>query len=132
MFRATWNVKKSEATGPHELIVACHNRKANLGPLLPSVGFRFEYGIERTFVSTIDLAKVDDLAPGLRLWYRVKVALQEGPARTVAELAEQLGEKIDSIDKAIKRKSSGKDAIFTRISGSDGITKVALMERRYA
>jgi hypothetical protein len=131
-FRSTWNLKKSEATGPHELIVACHNRKANLGPLLPSVGFRLEFGTERTYVSTVDLAKVDDLAPGLRLWYRVKVALQDGPPRTVAELAEELGEKVDSVDKAIKRKSAGKDPLFTRIPSPDGVAKIALVERRYA
>jgi len=131
-FRSTWNLKKSEATGPHELIVACHNRKANLGPLLPSVGFRLEFGTERTYVSTVDLAKVDDLAPGLRLWYRVKVALQDGPPRSIADLAEELGEKVDSLDKAIKRKSVGKDALFTRVPGSDGAPKIALVERRYA
>jgi hypothetical protein len=131
-FRSTWNLKKSESTGPHELIVACYNRKANLGPQLPSVGFRLEFGTERTLVRTIDIAKVDDLAPGLPLWCRIKSALKEGPPRTVAQLAEELGEKPDSIEKAIKRKSEGPKALFTRVDGTGGAKRIALVERRYA
>jgi hypothetical protein len=131
-FRSTWNIKKSEATGPHELIVACHNRKANIGPLLPSVGFRLEFGTERTSVSTIDLAKVDDLAPGLKLWYRVKSALRDGPPRSIADLAEELDEKPDSIKKAIDRNLKSKNPVFTRVPASDGTTRIALVERRYA
>jgi hypothetical protein len=99
---------------------------------LPSVGFRLEFGPQRTYINTIDLAKVDDLAPGLRLWYRVKSALQDSPPKTIAALAEELSEKVDSVDKAIKRKATGKDAIFSRVTGPDGIARVALMERRYA
>lgn len=132
MFRATWNLKKSENTGPTEMIVACHNRKANLGPLLPSVGFRLLYGPERTRITTTDLASVDDLAPGLKLWYRVRAVLQDGAPRTYAALAEELGEKVDSVEKAVKRKAAGKDAIFTRLTSPDGVQRVALAEHRYA
>ena len=78
-------------------------------------------------MSRVDVADVKDLAEGLPLWLRVKTELRRGPL-TLAALAEELGAPVNSIEKAVKRKS----AVFTRLSGPDGIARVALLETRAA
>jgi hypothetical protein len=78
-------------------------------------------------VQPVDAASLDELVGDLKLWERVRESLKAGP-RTLASLAEELGAKTDSIEKAVKRK----DRIFTRISGTDGIARIALLEGRAA
>jgi IS30 family transposase len=51
--------------------------------------------------------------------------LKSGP-RTVAELAEALGAKPETIERAVRR---GKDS-FARFPSADGIPRIALVERR--
>jgi hypothetical protein len=99
---------------------------------LRPVGFRLEFGADRTFVSTVDLASIDDLASGLDLWYRIKRVLQDGPPKTIVELADELNAQPDSIKKAVSRKSKGSNPVFTRIPTTDGSSRIALVERRYA
>ena len=41
-------------------------------------------------------------------------------------LAEALEAKVDSVEKAAKRK----DTVFTKVAGSDGVYRLALVERR--
>jgi hypothetical protein len=47
---------------------------------------------------------------------------------TIVALADELHIKADTIIKAVKRG----DDTFTKVLGSDGITKIALLERRSA
>ena len=61
----------------------------------------------------------------LPMWQRMKDALRSGPP-TLASLAEELGAKVDTVEKTVKRKSE----MFTRVSGEDGIRRIALVERR--
>jgi hypothetical protein len=123
--RATWNIKRSETEHPHDITVGCYNRKANLGPLQPAVGFRIEFAAMRTHVHPADLSRVGDLATGLPLRLRIREAVSHTP-QTVANLAEQLGAKVDSIDRAVRRNPG----LFTRAAGDDGIARIALTERR--
>ena len=123
--RSTWNVKLSESTDtPGEITVGCYNRKANLSTRQPAVGFRIEFGA-RTRISRVDLANVDDLAAGLSLRQRIRSAVIRQP-QTLASLAEQLSAKVDSVDRTVRRHSD----TFTRVTGSDGVARIALVERR--
>ena len=53
-------------------------------------------------------------------------ALQGQPAAHLADLADDLGANVDTLDKTVRRKTS----LFTKVSGEDGITRIALVERR--
>jgi len=60
----------------------------------------------------------------LPTWQRMISALRSGPL-TQAALASELEVSGDTIKKAVQRSRT----TFTRIEGSDGITRIALMER---
>jgi hypothetical protein len=121
--RSTINVKLADGSHPSEITVACFNRKANLGARRPAVGFRIAFGQERTTIAPTDLAHVDELAAELPLWQRIQAAVQHQP-QSLPALADQLGAKLDSVEKAVTRKSK----LFTRTP--NGL--IALVERRSA
>ena len=52
------------------------------------------------------------------------ILLKAGPL-TLARLADELGEKVDSVKKAAARKDA-----FIKVLGQDGIQRIALVERR--
>ncbi len=125
--RATWNVKTADQLSGHsELSIGLFNRKANIGPLRPAVGFRISFDEDRTTFERVDLRDVQELAPQLPLWQRIAHELRQGGAQTLARLAEDLDAKVDSVEKAAKRKAD----LFTRLTGDDGVYRLALVERR--
>lgn len=124
--RSTWFVKAA-ASEPGTLTVGILNRKANLGPLQPALAYTFTFCADAIAVTRVKAASVDELVDSLPLWQRVKEALRSGP-RTLAALADELDAKVDTVEKAVKRKTD----LFTRVSGQDGIYRIALAERRTA
>jgi hypothetical protein len=68
---------------------------------------------------------VAELAASLPLWQRIRSELRRGP-QTIAAVAEELGVKVDSVEKALNRRTD----TFTRITGPDGVHRYALVERR--
>jgi len=127
--RATWFIKRSDADADDRVVtVAMTNRKANTGPLRPALGFRVEFGGDRVTIQRTDLAQHDDFAGQLPLWQRIVGTLRAGPM-TYAGLAEELGAKVASIERAVQR---SKGRTFTRVDGADGIARIALVERRSA
>ena len=44
---------------------------------------------------------------------------------TLVALADDLSAKVDSVEKAVKRRAS----IFTKVDGRDGVSRVALLAR---
>ena len=104
--------------------MGCYNRKANLTTRQPAVGFRIEFGAS-TRISRVDVANVDDLAAGLALRRRIRAAVTHQP-QTLASLAEQLSANVESLNRTVRRHSD----TFTRVTGADGIARIALVERR--
>jgi hypothetical protein len=127
--RATWFAKQAApSTDACCLAVGLYNRKSNLTRQHPAVGFQFEFTADdRTRVTRIDIGQVDDLAKQLPVWQRLKTAVSHGP-RTVQSLAEELSATIDTIERTVRRKNG----LFTRLTGADGVSKIALVERREA
>jgi hypothetical protein len=78
-------------------------------------------------VARVPASSVDELVDSMPTWQRVRDALKSGP-RTLASLADELDAKIDTIEKAVKRKST----VFVRVPTEDGIQRIALVERRVA
>jgi hypothetical protein len=135
--RATWFVKQASASPDGQrLTVGLFNRKSNLTKLQAAVGFQFEFTDESTVVSRVNLADVEDLAGQLPLWQRVAHLIKAGAGapRTIEEIAEELDAKVDSVKKAVSRNrtKNGKPSMFAHIPGTDGVTRIALVERRIA
>lgn len=125
--RSTWFVKLAATSqdGRTKTIGLFH-RKSNLGPQYPALGFEVKFEDRRTSIKRVDVADVDELTASLPLWQRMKNALKDGP-QTIASLAADLDAPVDSIDKAVRRKSG----LFTKVTNfEDHITRIALVERR--
>jgi hypothetical protein len=126
--RATWYLERDQdITGSNEIVVAAYNKKNNLGRLLPPLGLSICFEDGRAVISQANLAEHEQHAAKLPLGQRLRHLLQRSGAQTIAELAEELEAKVDSVEKALKR---GKQ--FIRISGGDGIQRWGLVERRAA
>jgi hypothetical protein len=83
--------------------------------------------LRRVTVRRINIAEVGELSASLPLWQRMRHALRPG-AKTIAELAEELDAKADSVKKALDR---DRGRAFTCITDTtDGIHRWALIERR--
>lgn len=124
--RATWYAKlASTAPDGGQLTIGLFNRKANLGPLRTAVGFEITFTDTRTRLRRVDIETVDELADSLPLWQRIRHAVARVPM-TAAALAEDLGANVESIERTVRRKKT----LFTRVSDGDGVSRIALMERR--
>ena len=125
--RCTWFVKESESTlgdGPKK--IGLFNRKMNLSAKLPAVGFAIEFDADRTRFSRIDVCDVNDLADSLPLWQRIREVVRHGP-QTLATIASELSyANVESLDRIVRRQKN----VFTKVSGPDGIQRIALVERR--
>jgi hypothetical protein len=125
--RSTWFVTLA-ATSPDGRVstLGLFNRKANLGPLQPAVGVEVSFEGEVTRFGRVDVASIEELAEKLPIWQRMQKKLRRGP-QTLATLAEDLGEKIETLDRTVRRKSG----MFTRVTSSDDhISRIALVETR--
>jgi hypothetical protein len=124
--RSTWHVKlAAPAVDTGRITVGLYNKKSNLGPLRPAVGFHIAFDDTRTRFERIDITSVDELAEALPLWQRIRHSVQHTP-QTLISLAQELGKPVDSVDKAVRRKNG----MFTRVAGADGVTRIALLETR--
>lgn len=124
--RCTWYIKR-EATGAESVAVGLFNRKSNVGPLHAPLAFAFDFADGRTRVRRIDALDVPELAARVPLRTRLVHELHSGP-RTYVELAALTGETVDTVSKAARRGET--NGMFVRVTGPDGICRVALAERR--
>lgn len=127
--RSTWFAKQASVSSDGQVItIGLFNRKANLGPQRPPVAFDVTFLTSRIAFTRVDVAGVEELADSIPLWQRLRRELLSGAGKpkTYAELADTLGVKVDSVEKAVKRKGQ----VFTRVKSDDGIQRIALVERR--
>lgn len=123
--RSTWFVHLVPPTDGQPTRIGLHNRKNNLGPAHLSIAFEVTFGPECTRFDPINIADVEELAADAPLWQRMRDAVRRGPL-TLAQLADQLDAKVDTLDRTIRRKTQ----LFTRVAGIDGISRIALVETR--
>jgi hypothetical protein len=124
--RSTWFMKAGDST-PEGLSVGLFNRKANLGPIRTPIGYSIAFDMDRTTFRRIDVASVDNLASDLPMWLRIKQLVRHRPL-TLAVLAEELGAKVDTIDKTTRRHRG----VFTRVTGDDHVPRIALVAKEVA
>jgi hypothetical protein len=125
--RATFFLKLAAEDGDTRF-VGVFTRKRNLGRLQPPVGLRVTFAEDRVEFDHTDITDVPDLAESLPLWRRIQAVVKAGP-QTLATIARELNhDNVESIDRTVRKHKQ----VFTRLSGSDGITRIALVERRAA
>lgn len=125
--RASWNIKlaSSSPDGQSHSIAAFH-RKANLGPYLPTTGISVQFDGDRVYFSRTDASTIDEIAESLPLWQRIKGIVKAGP-QTLASIASELNhDNVESLDRIVRKHKN----LFTKVSGKDGISRIALVERR--
>src|SRR5262249_29414401 len=105
--------------------IGLYHRKCNLTALRPAIGYHVTFNQDRTTFARVDVGEVSELAESLPLWQRMRSALRHEP-KTLARLADELGAKVESREKTVHRKP----LLFTRVSGTDGITRVSLVDSR--
>jgi hypothetical protein len=124
--RMSWIVRKQPGATEDVVTVGLYRQKQNDGERCRPVGLEFTFTPEQIGVRPVDLATVEGLADRLPLWQRMEHLLKTGPM-TIAQMAEELDAKVDSVNKAANRRKT-----FTRIPGSDGIYRIALVARQVA
>jgi hypothetical protein len=123
--RATWYLKRSEeGESEEQLTIAAFNRKANLGPRRPPIGWTIDFSGDRAAFTRCDPAATPDLATALTTRQRIAAAVRGG-ALSIADLADRLDVKADTIEKAVKRSAR----VFTYIDGPAGRHLVGLRGR---
>jgi hypothetical protein len=119
--RATWYMKRTDADPYSDaMTVGFFHRKSNVGRLRSDFGMKLEFVGTETRVFPTEITAHEELAAKLPIWQRMQGLLSEGP-KSVAELAESLGAKPDSI----RRLSNSHKGGFERTS--DG--RIALVSR---
>ncbi|MBZ5500129.1 MAG: hypothetical protein LAP85_27355 [Acidobacteriia bacterium] len=121
--RCTYFVKLADALLDGQTIsVGFFNRKANLGRLLPPIGFKIEFTSDRTYFTRENPADTPDLADKMTIRERM-VYLLKGGSVTVDDLAKEIDSKPDTIRKTVKRHNrtfvlleGGKVALSQRVS----------------
>ena len=127
--RASWSVKKQVGASEDLVSVGLFPKKQNDGARSRPVGLEFTFSPDATGdikVRSVDLVGVQGLAEKLPLAMRMVGLLKRGPL-TFAEIADQLGAKVDSVIKAAERAS-----LFTKVPGENGVRRLALVARHVA
>jgi len=120
--RLTWYVKAQER-GTDVLTVGLFNRKSSGGPKASPVGYEVSFTDDRTIITRRDPIDVPELAESLPARIRIAGALREG-ALTLVDLSEALDVPPDTVRKSLLR---GEGHQFTRVTGSDGVTRWGLI-----
>jgi hypothetical protein len=124
--RATWFAKRGEQVSTENFVqVALFNRKSNLGPLRPPLGFELRFEAGRTTIRRTDAAQIGEFADKMTVGQRMAHLLRGG-AMSVAEIAERLEVEESTIRTTMSRKKGvflrlpdGRIALADRTGGSD-------------
>jgi hypothetical protein len=125
--RATWNIKLASQSADGQTVqLAAFQRKNNLGRSAPAVGIQMQFDGPRVYFERIDVTTIEEVSDALPLWQRIKAVVRSGP-QTLATIASELKhDNAETLDRTVRRHKT----TFTKVTGSDGITRIALLERR--
>ena len=122
--RLVWYLRAATSGDPDRVPVGFFPRKNNLGALPAPASFTLTFDRDGPIrVVRSEVTDSRELADRLPLRVRIHAALRGG-ARTYADIAEEIGEPLDSVSKTIRR-DDGKT--FLRVVGPDGITRWGLV-----
>ena len=118
--RRTFFLKASDNDGS-ALSVGVFPRKANLAGRGQPFALSLTFSPDRTTITDGRITEVPDLAADLPIMQRMTHLLKHG-AKSDQEIADELGERLDTIKRTIRRHKSG----FSIISGSNGKNVIGL------
>lgn len=121
--RVTWYVKVEHDIGG-TMLVGLFNKKSNIGPRLAPLGFLIRWGETIEIERVPDLADIPDIARHVPLSVRLRDALRGG-ARTTAELAAATDEKVETVDRTLRRLRDRQQVVA--VVGPDGIRRWGLV-----
>ena len=120
--RSTWFVEADNET-PGKFAVSLTQKKANTGPLRPPVAWDIDFSEDAITFTPSNVADNDKFVKNLFVWQRMVKELQtKGEPMTQKELSDQLGKHLTNIGKEVNKK----DGRFVKVTGPDGIERVAL------
>lgn len=105
--RSVFEIKSAQKEGDNEINIAIFHRKVNDAPLLKPRSYKItfegnEYQTDEVLFNTTSIKDVPDLMGEFSLRTRVKAILLGG-SKELEEIAEELGEKVDSIKTTLYR-----------------------------
>ena len=116
----------STATESTTKTIGLYNKKMNLSAKLPAVGFAIDFDPDRTRSRAWTCATCSELAASFPCGSACKEVVRHGP-QTIATIASELGHtNVESLDRIVRRQKN----VFTKVTGADGIQRIALVERR--
>ncbi len=111
--RSTWFVQAADSTGESSILrLGFFNRKANLGSLQSPVSLNVHFLPDRTEFKGAEITDTPDLAEKLTVRQQISYLLRRG-ARTVSDIANEIGAKPDTVRKTISRYKD----VFIEIDG---------------
>ena len=126
--RATWYAERANEIPDGTIVrLGLFNRKANLGPLQPPLGYTVTFTDHRTIFRTSEVADTPELAEKLTVTQRVTALLRRG-SMTVMTLAEELGVETNTVTQAVNRQLK-KNRLFIVLEGTDTQRRIGLLER---
>lgn len=128
--RMTWSIKKQPGATDDVVTVGCFPAKQNDGARVKPTGIEFTFTGDTIGVRSVDLATIEGLAERLPMAARIAAVLRSGPL-TIAQVAEELDAKPDSVEKALRR---GMGTKFTRFEdkAAGNVFQWALLDRKSA
>ena len=115
--RSTWFVMRTVGESSDRQIIRLKNCKANLGPLLPDVGFEILFEPERTTFTKLSAGALSAIASKDTAIKRIRKALAAGPL-SVGALVNETGDQRGTVTKTVNRYV--KSGELERIPGSHG------------
>lgn len=101
--RSTW-FAKAEPSSPSTIELGLHHRKANTGPLRPSVAFKVHFTSNRTTFTRASIQDTPAIAPDVRVWQRIEALLLIRGPLPISTIAFALDLKPDTVRKTVHRK----------------------------
>lgn len=99
--RSTWNCQAQEPDHAGRISLGFWNRKTNLGPLFKPTAVSVHFERDRTYFEYTEIAGNSEFAEKLSIRQRMNHLLKRG-ARTPEEIAEELGAKLESVQRKIR------------------------------
>lgn len=114
--RSTWYVKAAEVAGDERTLdLGFFNRKSNLGPIAPPLGFTVTFSDGETIFRRSEVGDTPDLALKMTVTQRVTHLLRRGPLK-MAEISEQLDIPLNTVSHTVNRHNA-KGRIFIMLDG---------------
>lgn len=101
--RSTWYLKRTNPdSDTSSLAVAFYHRKANMGALRQAIGMKIDFNGKDVTIQPADVMDYSELAEKTAIHQRMVGLLRSG-ALTVAQIAEELDAKADTVSKTLRR-----------------------------